>query len=164
MVCPSCTGPAGTKSPITPQITPQTPPNASPGPPSRCWGAHGDSSVSQLCPSIEIQQPVDAADLAAHQPLALGQRRPLRPVQVIDGGDRRQPWTSGTPHQPWDPPSPWRGSPGIGEPRVVRMAVKVWWIQSFAGPQGLVALKVLGGPQRVWGFLGVWWHPKIPRG
>lgn len=62
-------------------------PKASPVPLSRFWGAHGDSSVSQLCPAVQVQQPVYAAHLAAHQPLALGQCRPLRPMQVIDGGD-----------------------------------------------------------------------------
>lgn len=51
---------------------------------SRCF-SHRNIGVTQLGPAIEVQESVDTADLAAHEPLPLGQVQGVSSVEVIDG-------------------------------------------------------------------------------
>lgn len=53
--------------------------------PTPGWAPHCDVGVTQLGPAIEVQEAVDTADLAPHEPLALGQVQGVSCVEVIDG-------------------------------------------------------------------------------
>lgn len=46
---------------------------------------HRDVGVTQLGPAIQVQESVDTADLAPHEPLPLGQVQGVGCVEVIDG-------------------------------------------------------------------------------
>lgn len=58
-------------------------PRVVPTPPRCC--AHRDIGVTQLGPAVEVEETVDAADLAPHEPLPLGQVQGVGRVEVIDG-------------------------------------------------------------------------------
>lgn len=47
--------------------------------------AHCDIGVAQLGPAIEVQESVDTADLAPHEPLPFGQVQGVSRVEVING-------------------------------------------------------------------------------
>lgn len=47
--------------------------------------AYGEAGAADLSPAEEVEQAVDAGQLAAHQPLALHQGGRVAAVQVVDG-------------------------------------------------------------------------------
>lgn len=51
----------------------------------RAPSPHRDVRVAELRPAIEVQEAVDAADLAPHEPLPLGQVQGVSSVEIIDG-------------------------------------------------------------------------------
>lgn len=59
-------------------------PHAVPHPTPGC-SAHRDIGVAQLGPAIEVQESVDTADLAPHEPLPFGQVQGVSGVEVING-------------------------------------------------------------------------------
>lgn len=136
-MCLAYTGPAGTKSPLTPQNTPRQ--AQSP------YHGFGVLTVTAACPSCA--QPYRSSSRCMLPTLQRISRSPLAsagpsvPCRSLMGVTDANPGDWGPPHQWWDTPNHRRVTRERGQ-RVVGMglvAVKIWWIQRFAD-------------------IKVWWH------
>lgn len=47
---------------------------------------HRDCGAAELCPAVKVQQPIDTANFATHEPLPFGQGHRVHAMEVIDGG------------------------------------------------------------------------------
>lgn len=61
---------------------------------------HRDIGVAELGPAIEVQEAVDTADLASHEPFTLGQVQGVGCMEVIDGRHHGEVW-KGSKREEW---------------------------------------------------------------